>query len=68
MKKRDDWQLLIQRHLDGLTTAKEADELSTAIIEDDEVRADYLKAAKVHAELTDDGECAVYFDTPGTIS
>ncbi|MGB0327368.1 MAG: LamG-like jellyroll fold domain-containing protein [Akkermansiaceae bacterium] len=54
MKKRDDWQLLIQRHLDGLTTAEEADELSAAIIEDDEIRADYLKAAKVHAELTDE--------------
>jgi len=49
-----DWDMLIQKHLDGLTTEEEANALSARIVEDAEVRLRYLKAAQVHGALADE--------------
>ena len=45
---------LIQKHLDGKTSAEEAESLSAQIVADKEVRSQYLKAAQVHGALTDE--------------
>lgn len=49
-----DWQALIQKHLDGLTTEEEAAALSDQIVNDAEIRAEYLKAARIHGALGDE--------------
>ena len=54
MKPTPDWDMLIQKHLDGLTTEEEAKALSARIVEDAEVRSRYLKAAQVHGALADE--------------
>ena len=54
MKPTPDWDMLIQKHLDGLTTEEEAKALSARIVEDAEVRLRYLKAAQVHGALADE--------------
>lgn len=54
MKPTPDWDTLIQKHLDGLTTEEEAKALSARIVEDAEVRSRYLKAAQVHGALADE--------------
>ena len=41
MKPTPDWDTLIQKHLDGLTTEEEAKALSARIVEDAEVRSRY---------------------------
>jgi len=45
---------LIQKHLDGQTSAEEAEALSARIVSDAEVRARYLKAAQLHGALSDE--------------
>ena len=45
---------LIQKHLDGQTSAEEAEALSSQIVSDAEVRTRYLKAAQVHGALADE--------------
>ncbi len=54
MNQQPNWTSIIQRHLDGLTTTEEAQALSTQIVTNPEVRAHYLKAAQLHAALTDE--------------
>lgn len=54
MKTTPDWDTLIQKHLDGLTTEEEAKALSARIVEDAEVRSSYLKAAQLHGALADE--------------
>ena len=54
MKPTPDWDTLLQKHLDGLTTEEEAKALSARIVEDAEVRSRYLKAAQVHGALADE--------------
>ena len=54
MKPTPDWDMLIQKHLDGLTTEEEAKALSARIVEDAEVRLRYLKAAQIHGALADE--------------
>lgn len=49
-----DWQALIQKHLDGQTSGEEADALSEQIVNNDAVRSDYLKAARLHGALGDE--------------
>ncbi len=49
-----DWQNLIQKHLDGLTSEQEAAALSDQIVNEDAVRSDYLKAARLHGALGDE--------------
>ena len=49
-----DWQDLIQKHLDGLTSEEEAAALSEQIVSDDSIRSDYLKAARLHGALGDE--------------
>ena len=49
-----DWQALIQKHLDGQTSGEEADALSEQIGNNDAVRSDYLKAARLHGALGDE--------------
>ncbi len=51
MTEPPDWQSLIQKHLDGQTTEKEASKLSKEIETDAEVRLEYLKAARIHGAL-----------------
>ena len=51
MNNETNWDLIIQRHLDGLTSEDEAKILSARIIEDEEIRSLYLKAAQLHMEL-----------------
>lgn len=45
---------LIQKHIDGLTSAEEAEALSSQIVADPEVRARYLRAAQIHGALADE--------------
>ena len=45
---------LIQKHLDGRTSAEEAESLSARIIGDRDVRLRYLKAAQIHGGLADE--------------
>ena len=45
---------LVQKHLDGQTSADEAEALSAMIVADAEVRTLYLKAAQLHAALADE--------------
>ena len=54
MTDSTDWQDLIQKHLDGLTSEEEAAALSDLIVSNDAVRADYLKAARLHGALGDE--------------
>lgn len=54
MTDSTDWQDLIQKHLDGLTSEEEAAALSDQIVSDDAVRTDYLKAARLHGALNDE--------------
>ena len=54
MNNEPNWDLIIQRHLDGLTSEDEAKILSARIIEDDEIRSLYLKAAQLHGALSDE--------------
>ena len=54
MNNETNWDLIIQRHLDGLTSEDEAKILSARIIEDDEIRSLYLKAAQLHGALSDE--------------
>lgn len=49
-----DWEDLIQKHLDGLTSGEEAASLSEQIVNNRAVRADYLKAARLHGALGDE--------------
>ena len=54
MTDSPDWDDLIQKHLDGLTTAEEAEALSAQIVDDADVRSRYLKAAQLHGALADE--------------
>lgn len=45
---------LIQKHLDGRTSAEDAESLSVRIVADKDVRARYLKAAQIHGALADE--------------
>lgn len=54
MNQQPNWTSIIQRHLDGLTTSQEAEALSTQIVTNPGIREQYLKAAQVHAALTDE--------------
>ena len=54
MRPSQDWNALIQKHLDGQTTEEEAQALSTGIEDDAEVRSQYLKAAQIHGALADE--------------
>ena len=54
MNNETNWDLIIQRHLDGLTSEDEAKILSARIIEDEEIRSLYLKAAQLHGALSDE--------------
>ena len=47
MRPSQDWNALIQKHLDGQTTEEEAQALSTGIEDDAEVRSQYLKASQL---------------------
>jgi hypothetical protein len=49
-----DWQALVQKHLDGRTNEEEAAALSTQIVENEDVRSLYLKAAQLHSALADE--------------
>ena len=54
MRPSQDWNALIQKHLDGQTTEEEAQALSTGIEDDANARSQYLKAAQVHGALADE--------------
>jgi len=54
MNQQPNWTSIIQRHLDGLTTSEEAEDLSTQIVTSPEIREQYLKAAQLHAALTNE--------------
>ncbi|MAB75782.1 MAG: hypothetical protein CMO47_04905 [Verrucomicrobiales bacterium] len=54
MTNSTDWQDLIQKHLDGLTSEEEAAALSDQIVSNEAVRTDYLKAARLHGALGDE--------------
>ena len=54
MSESQDWESLIQKHLDGQTTEGEAEALSKQIVENEEVRLQYLKAAQLHGALADE--------------
>lgn len=54
MTDSTDWQDLIQKHLDGLTSEEEAAALSDQIVSDGAVRSDYLRAARLHGALGDE--------------
>ena len=54
MNNEPNWDLIIQKHLDGQMTEEEAQALSARIVEDAEVRSRYLKAAQVHGALADE--------------
>lgn len=54
MKDSTDWQDLIQKHLDGLTSEEEAAALSDQIVSNETVRTDYLMAARLHGALGDE--------------
>lgn len=45
---------LIQKHLNGQTSAEEAESLSARIVADKEVRSRYLQAAQIHGALADE--------------
>jgi hypothetical protein len=47
-------QSLIQKHLDGQTSEEEANTLSREIETNAELRLEYLKAARIHAALTEE--------------
>lgn len=48
------WDDLIQDHLDGKTTIDAANSLSEKIVSDPEIRSRYLRAARIHAALTEE--------------
>lgn len=54
MTDSTDWQDLIQKHLDGLTSEEEAAALSDQIVSNADIRADYLKASRLHGALGDE--------------
>ena len=54
MTDSTDWQTLIQKHLDGLTSEEEAAALSEQIVNDATARSEYLKAARLHGALGDE--------------
>ena len=54
MTDSTDWQDLIQKHLDGLTSEEEAAALSDQIVSNEAMRRDYLKAARLHGSLGDE--------------
>jgi len=54
MTEETDWQALIQKHLDGLTSDRESATLSDEIVKDATIRAEYLRAARVHGALGDE--------------
>ncbi|MGY8642599.1 MAG: hypothetical protein ACKVJU_16075 [Verrucomicrobiales bacterium] len=54
MTEKIDWQVLIQKHLDGLTSESEAAALSDQIVTDAKIRTEYLKAARIHGALGDE--------------
>ena len=54
MTDSTDWQDLTQKHLDGLTSEEEAAALSEKIVNNDTVRSNYLKAARLHGALGDE--------------
>ena len=54
MNEEQDWDALIQRHLDGQTTTEEAETLSAQIVGDRGVRTRYLQAAQLHGALADE--------------
>lgn len=64
MNQQPNWTSIIQRHLDGLTTTEEAQALSIQIVTNPEVRAHYLKAAQLHAALTDEFLAQEDFESP----
>lgn len=68
MTDSNDWQALIQKHLDGQSSETEAATLSDQIVNDAEVRAEYLKAARLHGALGDETLAldveAISFPTP----
>ncbi len=64
MNQQPNWTSIIQRHLDGLTTTEEAQALSTEIVTNPEIRAHYLKAAQLHAALTDEFLAQEDLETP----
>lgn len=54
MTEETNWQALIQKHLDGLSSESEATILSEQIENDADLRSDYLKAARIHGALGDE--------------
>ena len=54
MTDSNDWQALIQKHLDGQTSGEEAAVLSDKIVSDATVRSEYLTAAQIHGALGDE--------------
>ncbi len=54
MNESIDWDELIQKHIDGLTSEAEAESLSDEIVGNPEVRARYLKATQIHGALTEE--------------
>lgn len=61
-----DWDNLIQKHLDGLTSEAEATKLSELIVNDGEIRSLYIKAAQLHGALADE-VLALDLETPLSI-
>ena len=49
-----DWALSIQRHLDGIASAREVGELSEQLEADADTRRQYLQLAQIHATLAAD--------------
>lgn len=58
-----EWDDLVQKHLDGLTSQEEANRLSARIVADPELRSQYLHAAQVHGALADE-TLALELDEP----
>ena len=54
MTDSTNWQALIQKHLDGQTSEEEAAVLSEQIVNNDAVRSEYFKAARLHGSLGDE--------------
>ncbi len=49
--KTEHWEPIIAKHLDGVATAEEVADLSTAIESDESAKVVYLRMARVHAGL-----------------
>ncbi len=64
MNQQPNWTSIIQRHLDGLTTSQEAEDLSTQIVTNPGIREQYLKAAQLHAALTDEFLAQEHLEKP----